>query len=75
MKKIPGDIIVLHMRTINDNDMMYVCSDMERKRTFCYFAQLTFILSSKSETSLGSISSIKKLGSFGFLRKYPLAGF
>ena len=35
MKKIPGDIIVLHMRTINDNDMMYVCSDMERKRTFC----------------------------------------
>ena len=23
MKKTPGDIIILHMRTINDNHMMY----------------------------------------------------
>ena len=44
MKKIPGDIIVLHMRTINDNDMMYVCSDMERKRTFRYFGPFFALL-------------------------------
>ena len=30
MKKIPGDIIILHMCTINDNHMMYGYWDMER---------------------------------------------
>ena len=29
MKKIPGDILILHMCTINDNHMIYVYSDME----------------------------------------------
>ena len=30
MKKMPGDIITLHMCTINDNHMMYGSRDMER---------------------------------------------
>ena len=32
MKKIPGDVIILHMCTINDNYMMCVSWDMERAR-------------------------------------------
>ena len=32
LKKTPGDIIVLHMCTINDNDMMYGSWDMECDR-------------------------------------------
>ena len=32
MKKIPGDIIILHMCTINQNHMMYGSWDMERER-------------------------------------------
>ena len=31
MKKALGDIIILHMCTINDNHIMYVSWDMERK--------------------------------------------
>ena len=30
MKKVPGDIIILHMSTINDNHMMYGSCDMVR---------------------------------------------
>ena len=30
MKLMSGDIIILHMCTINDNHMMYGSSDMER---------------------------------------------
>ena len=30
LKKIPGDIIILHMCTINDNHMMYGSWDMKR---------------------------------------------
>ena len=29
MEKTPGDIIILHMYTINENHMMYGCGDME----------------------------------------------
>ena len=29
MKKMPGDIIILHKCTINDNHMMYGSSDMK----------------------------------------------
>ena len=32
MKQPPGDIIILHMCTINDNHMMYGSRDMERDR-------------------------------------------
>ena len=31
-KKKPGDIIILHMRAINDNQMMYGSWDIERNR-------------------------------------------
>ena len=49
MKKTPGDIIILHMCTINDNHMMYGSWDMERDRQnflsfwtiFCTFIPLT----------------------------------
>ena len=38
MKKPPKDIITLHMRTINDNHMMYGSWDMDRNgQTFCHF--------------------------------------
>ena len=30
MKKAPGDIIILHKSTINDNHMMYGSWDMKR---------------------------------------------
>ena len=44
-KKKPGDIIILHLRTANDNHMIYGSWDMERNRqnffslwtTFCPF--------------------------------------
>ena len=32
MKKIPGDIITLHLCTTNDNHMMYASRDMEHDR-------------------------------------------
>ena len=49
MKKTPGDIIILHMCTINDNHMMYGSWDMEHDRLnflsfwtiFCTFTPLT----------------------------------
>ena len=49
MKKPPGDIITLHMCTINDNHMMYGSWDMEHDRhnflsfstVFCPFTPLT----------------------------------
>ena len=34
MRKPTGDIIILHMRTINYNHMMYVSWDMERSKYF-----------------------------------------
>ena len=34
MKKPPGDIITLHICTINDNHMMYGCWDMGHDRIF-----------------------------------------
>ena len=38
IKKSPGDIITLHMCTINDNYMMYGSGDMECDgRNFCHF--------------------------------------
>ena len=38
MKKLPGDIVILHMCTINDNNMMYVSWNMECDRqTFLSF--------------------------------------
>ena len=48
LKKTPGDIIILHMCTINDNHMMYGSWDMKRDRqnflsfwtVFCHFAPL-----------------------------------
>ena len=48
MKKTPGDIIILHMCTINDNHMMYGSWDMEHNRhnflsfwtIFCPFTPL-----------------------------------
>ena len=37
MKKIPGDIIILHQCTINDNHVMYGSWDMKlTDRFFCY---------------------------------------
>ena len=49
MKIIPGDIIILHMCTINDNHMMYGSWDMKRDKQnflsfwtlFCPFTPLT----------------------------------
>ena len=34
MKKLPGNIIILHLCTTNDNHMMYVCWDIECDRIF-----------------------------------------
>ena len=36
MKKMPGDISILHTCTINDNHMMYGSWDMEHDRIFCH---------------------------------------
>ena len=49
MKKNPGDIIILHMCTINDNHMMYESWVIEREKqnflsfltVFCLFTPLT----------------------------------
>ena len=42
MKKMPRDIIILHMCTINDNHMMYGSWDIVRNRqNFCPFTPLT----------------------------------
>ena len=37
IKKAPGDIIILHMHTINNNHMMYGSGYMKRDRLFCHF--------------------------------------
>ena len=37
LKNITGDIIILHMCTINNNHMMYVSWDMEHERKFLSF--------------------------------------
>ena len=37
MKKIPGDIIILHMSTLNQNHLMYDSWDMEHDRIFSHF--------------------------------------
>ena len=38
MKQPPGDIMTLHMCTINDNHMMYGSWDIEQnRRIFCHF--------------------------------------
>ena len=42
MKKLPGDIIILHMCTTNENHMMYVSWDMEHDR-HNFFAFLTIL--------------------------------
>ena len=45
MKKIPGDIIILHMCTINQNHMMYGSWDMEHNRyNFSHFKWLFALL-------------------------------
>ena len=44
MKKTPGDIIILHKCTINDNHMMHGSPDIECNRIFCRFG-LFFALS------------------------------
>ena len=36
-KKMPGDIIILHMCTINDDHMMSGSRDMKCNRTFCHY--------------------------------------
>ena len=36
MKKIPGDIIILHIWTINDDHMMYGSWVMERNQVLCH---------------------------------------
>ena len=42
MKKLLGDIIILHLCTTNDNHMMYGSWDMERDRIFCNFGAFFF---------------------------------
>ena len=37
LKKIPGDVIILHMWTINENQMMHGYWNMERSRFFFFF--------------------------------------
>ena len=37
MNKTPGDIIILHICTKNDNHMMYGSWDIATYRIFCYF--------------------------------------
>ena len=46
IKKTPGDIITLHMCTINENHMIYGSWDMEHvtDRIFCHFGPLFSIL-------------------------------
>ena len=46
MKKPPGDVLALHMCTINKNHMMYGSSDMEHvtDRIFCHFGMFFALL-------------------------------
>ena len=46
LKKIPGDIIILHICTTNDNYMMYGSWDMEHvtDRIFCHFGPFFALL-------------------------------
>ena len=45
IEKTPGDIIILHIWTINDNHMMYGSWDMERDRhDFCHFGPFFALL-------------------------------
>ena len=46
MKKPPGDIIILHMCTINDNHLMYGSWDMEHvtDKIFCHFGPFFALL-------------------------------
>ena len=47
MKKVPGDIIILQMCTINDNQIMYGSYsswDMECGRTFWHFGSFFALL-------------------------------
>ena len=37
MKKTPGDTVILHKGTLNDNHMIYGCSDMKHHSFFCHF--------------------------------------
>ena len=59
MKKLPGDIIILQMCTINDNHMMYCSWDMKRDRqNFSSFSTIfcTFII-----LTIRKIKILKKL--------------
>ena len=44
MKKMPGNIIILHKCTINDNHTMYSSSDMKRDRQFFVILGHFFVL-------------------------------
>ena len=43
LKKIPGDIIILHKCTKNNDHMLYCSLDMARNRFNCYFSFWAFI--------------------------------
>ena len=46
MRKVPGDIIILHLCTINDDHMIYSSWDMEHnKPNFCHFGLFFALLS------------------------------
>ena len=44
MEKMSGDIIILHMRTINDNHMIYASWDMECDSIFCHLGPFFALL-------------------------------
>ena len=71
MKQLPGDIIILHMCSINDNHMMYRSRDMEHDRqnflwfwtNFCHFTPLTtwkFKILKKWKRTPGDITILHK---------------
>ena len=60
-KKTPGDIIILHMCTLNDNHMMYGCCDMERdRRNFLSFWTIFCLLTPLKTRKIKILKKWKK---------------
>ena len=62
MKKAPGDVIVLHMCTKNNNHMIYASWDMEYDRNdFCHFGQFFALLPTIDPKNKNLEQMLKKL--------------
>ena len=62
MKKLPGDIIILHMCTTNENHMMYVSWDMEHGRhNFFSFWTIFCLFTPSNNPENQNFKKMKKL--------------